>query len=326
VIRDACYLTPHAASSSRIPHPASRINSKLASRTVFLFPEVQSGVIPARDFRPPDRSSCMSRIEPVNAPAGSTGRKTPVTVIINVFNEADTIEQEIRDIDSKIIRKLPGSELIVAEDGSTDGTKEILERLKGELGIIHSTSPERKGYAKAFRDAVALARNPYVFFSDTGGKQDFTDFWKLYEHCDRYGIVSGIRSGRRDQLYRRLMTWVYNFLLRQYFHVPLRDADAGFRIYQAPLIRKIAGETWVNRHLISSELALRAIYSGYEVKEVPVLYRQRAGTSRGLPPGKIPKVIVSVLRNFSILKAVLTSPDYRPAPSPVESSNPEGIA
>ena len=267
----------------------------------------------------------MSRIEPVNAPAGSTGRKTPVTVIINVFNEADTIEQEIRDIDSKIIRKLPGSELIVAEDGGTDGTKEILERLKGELGIIHSTSPERKGYAKAFRDAVALARNPYVFFSDTGGKQDFADFWKLYEHCDRYGIVSGIRSGRRDQLYRRLMTWVYNFLLRQYFHVRLCDADAGFRIYQAPLIRKIAGETWVNRHLISSELALRAIYSGYEVKEVPVLYRQRAGTSRGLPPGKIPKVIVSVLRNFSALKAVLTSPDYRPTPSPVKSSNPEGI-
>ena len=196
------------------------------------------------------------------------------------------------------------------------------------MGIIPSTSKERKGYAKAFRDAVALARNSHVFFSDTGGKQDFEDFWKLYEHCDRYGIVSGIRAGRRDQLYRRLMTWFYNFLLRRYFRVRLRDADAGFRIYQTPLIRKIAGETWVNRHLISSELALRAIYSGYEVKEVPVLYRQRAGTSRGLPPGKIPKVIVSVLRNFSTLKRILTSPEYRgtarPAGSTVSSPGKAG--
>ena len=237
--------------------------------------------------------------------------KIPVSVIINVFNEAGSIEREIREIHAEIIQKLPGSELIVAEDGSTDGTKEILARLKSELGIIHSTSTERKGYAKAFRDAVALAKNPYVFFSDTGGKQDFADFWKLYPFCNQYGIVSGYRSGRRDQLYRRLMTWTYNWLLRLYFQVHFRDADAGFRIYQIAVIRKIANETWVNRHLISSELALRAVYSGFEVKEVPVLYRQRAGTSRGLPPGKIPRVIVGVLKNFSQLKRILTAPSYR---------------
>lgn len=246
-------------------------------------------------------------------------QKGPVSVIVNVFNEAGTIERELREIHSQIITKLPGSELIVAEDGSADGTKDILGRLKGELGIIHSTSAERKGYAKAFRDAVALARNPYIFFSDTGGKQDFAEFWKLYQYCDRYGIVSGMRLGRRDQIYRRLMTWTYNFLLRLYFRVQLRDADAGFRIYQAAVIRKVANEPWVNRHLVSSELALRAIYSGFEVKEVSVLYRQRTGTSRGLPPGKIPKVIVSVLGNFSRLKKILTSPDYR-ARAPVTKS------
>jgi glycosyltransferase involved in cell wall biosynthesis len=237
--------------------------------------------------------------------------KAPVSVIINVYNEAGTIEREVRQIQAEILDRLPGSELIVAEDGSSDGTKEILQRLKAELGIVHSTSPERKGYARAFRDAVALAKNPYVFFSDTGGKQDFADFWKLYEHCDRYGIVSGIRSNRKDQLYRRWMTWTYNFLLRKYFGVALRDADAGFRIYQARVIRKIANEPWINRHLISSELALRAIYSGYAVKEVPVPYHPRAGVSRGLPPAKIPRVILGVLRNFSRLKQTLTAPEYR---------------
>jgi glycosyltransferase involved in cell wall biosynthesis len=234
-----------------------------------------------------------------------------VSVIVNVYNEAATIEQDIREIHAQIIAKLPGSELIVAEDGSTDGTKQILAMLREELDIIHSTGPDRKGYAQAFRDAVALAKNPYVFFSDTGGKQDFADFWKLYEHCARYGIVSGRRAGRKDQLYRRLMTATYNFLLRLYFHVRLRDADAGFRIYQAEVIRKIANEPWLNRHLISSELALRAIFSGYAVKEVPVLYRQRAGVSRGLPPAQIPKAVFAVLTNFGRLKRLLTAPGYR---------------
>lgn len=236
--------------------------------------------------------------------------KSPISVVITVFNEADSIEREIRAIHAEIIQKLPGSELIVAEDGSTDGTKEILARLKNELGIIHSTGAERKGYAKAFRDAVTLAGKTHVFFSDTGGKHDFADFWKLYPLCEQYGIVSGYRAGRRDQFYRRLMTWAYNFLLRLYFHVQIRDADAGFRIYQTAVIRKIANEPWVNRHLISSELALRAIYSGFKIKEVPVSYLQRAGPSRGLPTAQIPKVSVDVLKNFSRLKKILTAPGY----------------
>jgi glycosyltransferase involved in cell wall biosynthesis len=234
-------------------------------------------------------------------------------VIINVFNEAETIEEDLRGIHVRIISKLPGSELIVAEDGSHDGTKEILERLKTELGIIHSTSLERKGYAKAFRDAVMLAKNPYIFFSDTGGKHDFEDFWRLYEHCENNALVSGVRHGRQDQIYRRVLTWGYNFLLRQYFGVSLHDADAGFRIYQTEVIRKIANEPWLNRNLISSELALRVIYSGFYVKEVPVSYRQRSSTSRGLPASKIPKVVMSVLGNFSTLKKTLTSPGYRAA-------------
>jgi len=235
----------------------------------------------------------------------------PVSVIVNVYNEAETIERELRELHAEIIARLPGSEVIVAEDGSTDGTKEILTRLTRELGIIHSTAPERKGYAKAFRDAVALVRNPFVFFSDTGGKLDFKEFWKLYEHRHEYDVLSGTRNERTDQWYRRLLTWSYNALLRLYFRVDLRDADAGFRLYRTEVIRKIAAEPWINRHLFASELALRAIYSGYTMAEIPIAYRQRAGVSRGLPPRKIPRVICSVVRNFPRVKRAIAAPGYR---------------
>lgn len=238
----------------------------------------------------------------------------PVSVIVNVYNEAETIERELREIHAEIVVKLPGSELIVAEDGSTDGTKEILARLKDELGIIHSTAPERKGYAKAFRDAVTLARNPYVFFSDTGGKLDFREFWKLYEYRHEYDVLSGTRNQRTDQWYRRLLTWSYNALLRAYFRVDLRDADAGFRLYRAEVIRKISGEPWINKYLIASELALRAIYSGYSFREIPIAYRQRAGSSRGLPLTTIPRATGSVVRNFPRLKRAITAADYRSPP------------
>jgi D-glycero-alpha-D-manno-heptose-7-phosphate kinase len=241
-------------------------------------------------------------LTPAMAPPEALTPPDPVSVIINVYNEAKTIEQEIRDIHRLIVAKIPGSELIVAEDGSTDGTKEIITHLINELGIIHSTSPERKGYTKALRDALALAKNPYIFFSDTGGKFDFEDFWKLYPYRKDYGVVSGIRTGRTDQLYRQALTWGYNFLVRQYFNVRVRDADSGFRLYDRRLIQELLQEPWVYKNLIGSELVVRALYKRYKVKEVPVTYRQRDSISRGLPPQKIPRVIRQTLWSFPELK------------------------
>jgi glycosyltransferase involved in cell wall biosynthesis len=227
----------------------------------------------------------------------------PVSVIINVFNEGDTIDHEVRDIHAKIISKIPGSELIIAEDGSNDGTHEIIQGLAKELpNVIHSTSIERKGYTKAFRDAVNLAKNPWVFFSDTGGKNDFADFYKLYEIRKGADLVIGTRHGRTDQLYRQALTWGYNKLLRLYFGVGVTDADSGFRLYNTALLKQVANQQWVFKNLISSEIVIRLHFMKAVIIETPVLYRQRKGVSRGLPPKKIPSVILDSIKKIPELK------------------------
>jgi glycosyltransferase involved in cell wall biosynthesis len=96
------------------------------------------------------------------------------------FNEAETIEAEVLSFHRAIVARLPGSEFIVAEDGSRDRTPQILKALAARIGIIHLTSAERKGYKRALLDAVLAARNPYIFFSDSGGKHNPEEFWKLY--------------------------------------------------------------------------------------------------------------------------------------------------
>ena len=53
----------------------------------------------------------------------------PVSALLLVHNEAEVIEEVVRDIHREVLAKLPGSELVIAEDGSTDGTKEILARI-----------------------------------------------------------------------------------------------------------------------------------------------------------------------------------------------------
>jgi glycosyltransferase involved in cell wall biosynthesis len=234
----------------------------------------------------------------------------PVSVIITVYNEAGTIEKEILNIHSKILSKLPGSELIIAEDGSTDGTKEIILKYVRNGSVVYSGGVFRKGYAQALRDAMKIAQNPYIFFSDTGSKFDFDDFWKLYGVRDKYSLVIGVRSKRSDQLYRRFLTRAYNYILKKYFHVYLEDSDSGFRIYSRELIRKIGNEEWVNTSLIESELTLRTIFSGAKVGYVEVAYQQRAGLSRGLPPQKILQAVISVVKNFPKLKKILSAASY----------------
>jgi glycosyltransferase involved in cell wall biosynthesis len=234
----------------------------------------------------------------------------PISAIIIVYNEAATIEDEILNIQNKILSKLPGSELIIAEDGSTDGTKEIIAKYVRDYGVIHSTGSERKGYAKALKDAMKIAKNSYIFFSDTGDKFEFDDFWELYAMLGKYSLVIGVRSKRTDRLYRRFLTQAYNLALKKYFHVYLEDADSGFRIYSRQLLRRLFAEEWVNSSLIGSELALRTIFGGDTVGYVPVAYKQRPGRSRALPPQRILKTVISVLSNMPKLKKILSSASY----------------
>ena len=229
-------------------------------------------------------------------------KRKSVSIIIAVYNEANTLEKEVRKLHELILSKIPNSEIIIAEDGSTDGSKIIIERLVNELGVIHSTSIKRKGYTKALRDAFKLAKAPLIFFSDTGNKHDPKDFWKLYEHINDFDLIIGVKSNRKDQLYRQILTWGYNKLLSIIFKIKIKDSDSGFRIYNKKLMNKLLSKNWIFKELVASELYLRSNLEGFKIKEVPVSYYQRTGASKGLPIKKIPKVIFNIFFDIYRLK------------------------
>jgi len=235
-----------------------------------------------------------------------------VSVITLVYNEAAVIEEVLRGLHEAVISRLPGSELIVAEDGSQDGTKEILQRLEQEISIRLISGEQRKGYIQAYQDALSLARHDWVFFTDSGGKHDPADFWKLHQHIPEYDLVQGSKVNRQDAFYRLLLTRVFNWILNQYFGVDFHDIDCGFRLFSRQLALDLQRQDWIFRDLINSELTLRAVYRGYRVKEVPVSHFAReSGPSRGLPPRKIPRVILQTLRRLPLLKGTLTQPGFR---------------
>lgn len=226
-----------------------------------------------------------------------------ITTIILVHNEARFIEATISDFYNKVIKKIPGSEFIVAEDGSTDGTKEILISLNKKIPFILVTGKERKGYERAFKDTMRLAKNELVFFSDSDGQHEPSDFFKLADEIDTNDIVSGYKFRRQDPFHRIAMSKVYNLIFSLLFGLKTRDINSGFKLIRKEVIDKVLDETTNLRFCVMSEFVLRAYLAGYKIKEVPVNhYVRRFGTSNIFKPTKIPFIVFGVIKGLLKIK------------------------
>ncbi|MBI2217418.1 MAG: glycosyltransferase family 2 protein [Candidatus Rokubacteria bacterium] len=230
-------------------------------------------------------------------------RSAPASVIMLVHNEAGIIEDVVREYHREIIAKLPGSELLVLEDGSRDGTTEILRRLETELGITLVHHDERRGYTAALRDGLSRAAHDVVFWTDGDGQHDARDFWRLRNRLAHADMVVGYKRPRRDPVYRRVVSRVFNTFVGLYFGLWLHDVNCGFRLMTRPVVEDLLADAWQLRACIASELSIRAHFKGYAVVEVPIRHRpRRDGASRGLPLRSMPGAILHIVRELAAMK------------------------
>jgi glycosyltransferase involved in cell wall biosynthesis len=197
-----------------------------------------------------------------------------VSCVFPVHNESFIIEQTIRNYFAELAGRVSDFEVIVAEDGSTDDTKVVLERLSNDLPIRLFMSDQRKGYQQAVIDAAAHATKPWVFIVDSDYQFAAIDFWRLDCYRSNYDVVLGMKCPRKDPLYRVLLSYGYNWLLRLFFRVPYRDMDTGFRLIRREVLQEIAPAV---KYLsfFTAELVVRAHLAGYRILEVPVRHYAR---------------------------------------------------
>jgi glycosyltransferase involved in cell wall biosynthesis len=219
-------------------------------------------------------------------------REPEVAVVLPCYNEADIIEKVVREFHEELNGKIP-FEIIVCEDGSTDGTKDVLRRLSKDIPMKTILGYEKKGYAGGLKDGLKLVRARYTFFVDADGQHLASDFWKLYELREKYDAVSGWRVKRADNFYRRAMSRSFQFLARRIFGLPkFKDITAPFKLVRTDVARLIAEECMYMSESFWTEFTIRLWLNKFSLAEKPVLHKDRlgSGSTRVYKPWKIPKI------------------------------------
>ena len=240
--------------------------------------------------------------------------REPVSILMPVSNEADVIEKVVEEWVREVISHLPaGSELLFDEAASTDGTRDILQRLTIKYPFINVEYHNKKdGFANAARRLYERAKCPWIFFTDSDGQYVARDFWKLAKHIDsRYDLIRGAKIGRKDPLIRRLASAIFNKIIQFLFNINYLDFNSAFFLIRRDALRDILMHLNCMPTLINTELLLRLELENYSIKQVYVLHRQRLfGVSRGLAPNVFMQHSIKAVNGLYAIKASYRSRKY----------------
>lgn len=217
------------------------------------------------------------------------------------YNEAKTIRSVILDFYSEIATKIP-CQLIVAEDGSDDGTNNVLNSLKSEVPIQVFSAPVRKGYAKGVSDALIKCSSEWIFFSDSDGQYFPSDFWNLWENRHGYDMVIGRKLKRSEGVHRTILANGFHTIVNNLFGLKLHDADCGFRLIRKSLIDSVIKDFKYLKYSFWAEFTIRSCLKGYKVLEIPINHASRAhGNTTIYAPSKIPIIVLKQLYGLANL-------------------------
>jgi glycosyltransferase involved in cell wall biosynthesis len=196
-----------------------------------------------------------------------------LSVLIPVYNEERTIERVVRAVAAVPIRH----EIVVVDDGSQDGTPQILARLEAE-GLIRVFRQQNQGKGAAVRRAIAEARGDICVIQDADLEYQPEDFPQLIRPIVEMGAdaVYGSRFTGPHRVFlfwhyaaNRFLTWATNIL----YDTMLTDMETGYKAVRTSVLRDLRLRS--TTFDIEPEITAKLFKRGHKVFEVPITYNGR---------------------------------------------------
>ena len=225
----------------------------------------------------------------------SAGSQLAVSVVLPCYNERDHVELEIKRISAALLEAGLSYELICVDDGSTDGTRELLETTPGIRTIL---LPRNQGSGTARRIGTQQARGQVVVWTDADMTYPNDRIPELVAQLDEtYDQVVGARRTEAGtyKLFRVPAKWAIRQLACWLTNTPIPDLNSGLRAFKRsvaqPYLRLLpSGFSCV------TTITLAFLSNGHPVKYVPIDYVKRSGRSKFHPVRDAYNYIIQVLR------------------------------
>lgn len=227
--------------------------------------------------------------EAIRAEARSAYTLSDVSVVMGTYNEEAAVESVLTDIETAT----GGAAEVVCVDGSTDRTPAIARELGARV-----IEQEPQGYGVAVRTAILESSRPVIITTDCDDTYPMDRIPDFLDEINRgYDVVSGNRlqfGADPMPTLNRLGNHAFALLASVLLLRRVHDTTTGMRAYRREVVESIE---WTENTGLSAELLMRPVLRGYHVREQPIEYRERSGTSKLDPLGgglAIAKSIIKV--------------------------------
>ncbi|MBR1814048.1 MAG: glycosyltransferase family 2 protein [Lachnospiraceae bacterium] len=196
-------------------------------------------------------------------------REVELTVLMPCLNEAETLKTCITKAQKAIAEMGIEGEVLIADNGSTDGSIEIAESCGARVEHVPS-----RGYGAALIGGISAAAGKYCIMGDADDSYDFSKLDQFVKKLrEGYDLVmgnrfkGGIEKGAMPFLHRYLGTPVISFLGRLFYHNDIGDFNCGMRGFNTESMRKLGLRTTGME--FASEMIVQSALHGYKIAEVP---------------------------------------------------------
>lgn len=211
-----------------------------------------------------------------------------VIIVLPAYNESKYLKTCVDSVLYYLSRLHKEFTIVIAEDGSTDGTEKIAARLSAEdPRILHFHSDRRLGRGKAVRQAckeiIQKFTDANIFiYLDVDLATDMTQFGELENSVFQgFDLVVGSRylkdSVVARPLLRKIVSKAYNRAMQLLFHTSFSDHQCGFRAFSRRLVNDLFDKCESDGWFWDTEIIVLAEKWDYKVKEIPVVWKEKRG-------------------------------------------------
>ena len=211
-----------------------------------------------------------------------------ISAFFPCFNDQATITTVVRAAAKTIEEVGADGEIIVVNDGSTDGSQELLEELADQYPHLRIVVHEHnRGYGGALLSGFVAAHKQWVFYTDGDAQFDPSELALFVERASEdVDVVQGYKLRRADNLARRVIGRVYHRTVALCFGLKIRDTDCDFRLIRRSLLNRVRLEH--SSGVICVEMVRKFQDAGARFVEVPVHHYPRThGRSRFFRPANV---------------------------------------